>query len=290
MFKFILMFISFFVGCFLIKFLSHDPINISDISSQAFLLSLAMKAIPYIQMIFEILDKHINEKKPKDKNTLTSFNDAVAKELIKINSNLVKINLKNENYGDDILPPLRSRESYETPWEWSHARACHEFLHMWRLCFQYPSSFVCDLYKAPNNSWAKIIIVLGDISPEDICLERCDFDSDMLRALHSTKVYSFKKGMTVPIIICEPDEIDDPAEERRAKILSVNKKTKDYRCDSLTLEINLNNRGDIPRFSDNNGKIIRTIEIRNNKYCHLILDDEDDAQTKSLSLTKPSAM
>lgn len=240
-----------------------------------FFTSLANDIFERISGKDEICETGRGEKHKK--YNLVSFNDALAQEVIKIKSDLIKIRLNQDNYGEDVAPPsLKSRANYENYCDWSEARENVDFFGMWIMCTKYPSSFLCNMYKTPTGSWGRIIIALDGIYPDEIFNlggELGDFDAKQLRQLHSYKIHKIKKDMKFSVSVCEPGEIAYPNKIRSAVILSINEDSKyDY---LLTIEISLYSYDERAwHISSRDEKIIRSFGVISHKFCDFILDKE----------------
>jgi hypothetical protein len=194
----------------------------------------------------------------RKKRRLVSFDDAVADELMRIRSDLVHIQIKQDKRGWNMIPD--------------------DFLQLFWMYCRYPSNFLCVEHKTPNDTWGKIIIVLNDDINIDNFWE-VRFDAEQLREINSSGTSEITKGMNLSIFICESNDDNFCAHQRDAKVLSIEEDTSRESI-FITLEINLDTIWDDQywRREEDVGKdiITRKIEIHrfqpSRKWCNFILD------------------
>lgn len=247
--KFGFIFFTTFFGCNLFQFIFGD----GNTSKYFFIYTLALSCLTTILSFLIEISKtlsHIQQQNEPTPNTqnLAPFNDAVAEELMRIRSDLVSIKVKQDKL------------------EWGMS---HDFLRMYWMYKVYSHSFLCKAYKISDDRWGKIIIALDETNLDEFWPVR--FDAEALRKINSQKTYRIRANTTLSVYICEP-ELDYFENERRAKILSIEKNNSysDYNSLSITIEINLDTILDDlycrPKEDIGKNKIIRTIDI--NHYHH----------------------
>lgn len=153
-------------------------------------------------------------------NKLPTFNDVIAKELMRVRSDLADIQTKQVKSEEEKMPD--------------------NFLRLFILYFPYNSSFLCTAYQTPENQWGKIIMEL-DSSIDIDEHGHIEFDADTLKKMNSPKaIRQFKKDMNLSVYISEPG-INDAECSRHAKIISIkNDSSRLNDSVTITLEININ--------------------------------------------------
>lgn len=187
-------------------------------------------------------------------NGLPTFNDVVAKELMRIRSDLIGLRANQVECNDE-------------------EKVSDNFLQLFMLYLPYSSSFLCTVYKTPNNQWGKIIMELDssiDIDNHGLI----KLDTETLKKINSTKVArKFKNGMNLPVYISEPG-MNDAELSRHAKIISIKNKSSAVDASvTITLEINVSTSYDEMYFSyddsenANKETIIRNVEVSGFSSC-----------------------
>lgn len=160
----------------------------------------------------------VNHLEGGTRNELPTFNDVIAKELMRIRSDLAGLRINQIECDDEKISA--------------------NFLQLFMLYFPYNSSFLCTAYQTPNNQWGKIIMEL-DSSIDIDEHGRIEFDADTLKKINSSKAsHQFKKGMNLSVYISEQG-INDPECSRHAKIISI-KNGSNAVDDSVTITLEIN--------------------------------------------------
>jgi len=192
--------------------------------------------------------------------TLASFNDSIAKEIMKIRSDLASIRVKLKDYGGLI-------------------KHSEEFAKLFAMCCKYPDTFLCTYvlssapHAKPSDLYSGNIIIILDNDLNIDENQNFDFSATELRMLNSSKKHKLSIGMNVSFYL-EDDQGKWSSSFANAKIVSVEENTNEnsfYLTDYI-LTLELCHDEEYSFMTNPPEKKIRKVDISKNEYYRLFYE------------------